>query len=196
MHIGIDLDNTVLDATSSHLHYYNQASGLSLTAEDVNDFYLYRMYGWDEAKRDAVYYQYGHDIHWNSSPLPMAAEILRELFQSHRISVITARPLHFMDVTARWLEHYDIPYHKLTLTEDKLQHCIDTHVDVLIDDGPHYVTQFAEAGRPVILYNQPYNLSVAHDSVYRAADWAEVKRLIAIVKTNIESREEQLGYGR
>ena len=31
MHIGVDLDNTILDATSTHLHYYNQVSGLSFT---------------------------------------------------------------------------------------------------------------------------------------------------------------------
>ena len=51
MHIGIDLDNTVLDATSAYLHYYNHVSGLELTHADVNDFYLYRLYGWDKAKR-------------------------------------------------------------------------------------------------------------------------------------------------
>ncbi len=60
MHIGIDLDNTILDATIAHLHYYNQASGLSLTPDDVDDFYLYRLYGWDKAERerDAIYNKY------------------------------------------------------------------------------------------------------------------------------------------
>ncbi|GAA3406247.1 hypothetical protein GCM10020370_32520 [Paenibacillus hodogayensis] len=50
MHIGVDLDNTVLDATSSYLHYYNKASGLFLTPDDVNDFYLYRLYGWERTE--------------------------------------------------------------------------------------------------------------------------------------------------
>lgn len=35
MHIGIDLDNTILDATSSHLHYFNIASGQYKTPNDV-----------------------------------------------------------------------------------------------------------------------------------------------------------------
>jgi|GEM_PF-6213146 len=26
MHLGIDLDNTILDATTAHLHYYNMES--------------------------------------------------------------------------------------------------------------------------------------------------------------------------
>lgn len=82
LHIGIDLDNTILDATSTHLHYYNKASGSAFTPEDMNDFYLYRLYGWDEAERKAIYEAHGHDIHWNSLPLPMAVEVLRISLQS------------------------------------------------------------------------------------------------------------------
>ncbi|WP_187274569.1 hypothetical protein [Paenibacillus sp. N3.4] len=56
MHIGVDLDNTVLDATSSYLHFYNKASGQSFTPEDVNDFYFFRLYGWDNTEREKVYH--------------------------------------------------------------------------------------------------------------------------------------------
>jgi hypothetical protein len=45
IHIGIDLDNTILDATTTHLHYFNIASGLTKTPDDVNDFYMYRFMG-------------------------------------------------------------------------------------------------------------------------------------------------------
>ena len=41
MHIGLDLDNTVLDATSACLHYYNKVSGFAtITHENAHDFYL------------------------------------------------------------------------------------------------------------------------------------------------------------
>lgn len=186
MHIGIDLDNTVLDATSAHLHYYNKASGRALTHADVNDFYLYRMYGWNEAERDAVYNQYGHDIHWNSAPLPQAVEILQQLFNRHHLSIITARPLRFHDVTVEWLKHHKIDYHRITLVENKLQECIDSQVDVLIDDGPHYAEQFALANKPVILYDQPYNLSVANDFVFRASNWAEVQKHIDFLESRLK----------
>lgn len=176
MHIGIDLDNTVLDATSTHLHCYNQVSGLSLTPEDVDDFYLYRMFGWEEAESEAIYHQHGHDIHWNSTPYPMAAEILRQLFQEHRISFITSRPLRFREVTMAWLNRHNIPYHTLTMTVNKLEACVEANVDVMIDDGPHYAEQFALADRPLILYEQPYNRAVAHNLIYRASNWTDVKR--------------------
>lgn len=178
MHIGLDLDNTVLDATSACLHYYNKVSGLTITHEDVNDFYLYRLYGWDKAKRDDVYYSYGHDIHLSSVPFPMAVEILQELFKEHQITIVTARPQHFQDVTMAWLEKYKIQYHQISMVENKLQECIRIGVDVLIDDAPHYAEEFAAAQKPVILYEQPYNRSIANEYVYRAANWMEVKKHI------------------
>lgn len=190
LHIGIDLDNTVLDATSAHLRYYNQASGLSFTPDDVNDFYIYRLYGWDKTEREAVYNMYGHDIHWNSAPYPMAAETLRQLFDRHQLTIITARPQLFREVTVKWLEHHNIHYHNIILTDYKLQECVRSMVDVLIDDGPHYAEAFALAKRPVILYEQPYNLSVANEFVFRASNWIEVKQHIEFleIKANFTSR--------
>ncbi|WP_127585122.1 5' nucleotidase, NT5C type [Paenibacillus koleovorans] len=176
MHIGIDLDNTILDATASHLHYYNLASGRSFRPEDLNDFYIYRLYGWNQEEREAVYLRHGHDIHWNSLPLPMAVEMLQELFARHRLSFITARPELFREVTVNWLERHGVPYHHICFVEDKLRTCMDLQVDVLIDDGPHYAEQFASAQRPVILYEQPYNVAVRHELVYRAANWLEVRQ--------------------
>lgn len=186
LHIGVDLDNTILDATSTHLQYYNLASGQSFTPADVNDFYLYRLYGWKETERDAVYTKYGHDIHWNSAPLPLAAEILHELFARHRITIITARPPLFRQVTVDWLEHYKIRYHHIVLTENKLRECTRLGVDVLIDDGPHYAEEFARAGKPVILYEQPYNLSIASELVFRAAGWPEVRKHIERLDADLQ----------
>lgn len=187
MHIGIDLDNTILDATSAHLHYYNKVSGLSFTPDDVNDFYLYRLYGWNKTERDAIYNKYGHDIHWNSSPLPMAVEILQQLFNQHQISIITARPILFRDVSIAWLQHHKINYHNIKLVENKLQECIYSKVDVLIDDGPHYAVEFSLVNKPVILYEQPYNMSITNDLVYRASNWIEVKKHVDHLAFNLIS---------
>ncbi|MGF7050798.1 putative HAD superfamily protein [Paenibacillus sp. DS2015] len=185
MHIGVDLDNTILDATSSHLQYYNQVSGLSLAPEDVNDFYLYRLYGWGKTESDEMYHRYGHEIHLNSNPLENAIEVLQTFFDRHIISIITARPLLFRDVTIEWLKLHKINYHNIVFTEEKLQECINLKIDVLIDDGPHYAAEFSLVNKPVILYEQPYNLSVNNDFVYRAKNWLEVKNKIDFLELKV-----------
>jgi uncharacterized HAD superfamily protein len=178
MHLGIDLDNTILDATSAHLHYYNMVSAQKFSPEDVTDFYIYRIYGWDNAERDRVYHLYGHDIHWNSSPLPMAIEELQLLYNYHTISFITARPHIFSNITLDWLKHHNIRYHNIIFTEDKLRECNKLHVDLLIDDAPHYAEEFSRLNKPVILYDQPYNRNVNNEFVFRANNWTEVVKHI------------------
>jgi hypothetical protein len=44
--------------------------------------FIYIVCRWNKEERDAIYIKYGHDIHWNSSPLPLAVEILQELSKS------------------------------------------------------------------------------------------------------------------
>lgn len=105
----------------------------------------------------------------------MAVEIINQLFSKHQISIITARPLCFRDVTTEWLGHHKVSYHNISFTEDKLQECMNSRVDVLIDDAPHYAIEFALNKRPVILFEQPYNISIDKDLIYRATNWKEVK---------------------
>lgn len=45
-------------------------------------------------------------------------------------------------------------------------------------DAPHYAEELAAAQKPVILFDQPYNLSIANDYVYRAMNWLEIKKQI------------------
>jgi uncharacterized HAD superfamily protein len=115
----------------------------------------------------------------------MAVEILQQLFNKHQLSIITARPLLFRDVTVEWLNLHKINYPRIALVENKLQECIDAKVDVLIDDGPHYAEEFALVNKPVILYEQPYNMSVTNDLVYRASNWIEVKKHIDYLETKL-----------
>jgi uncharacterized HAD superfamily protein len=174
MHIGIDLDNTILDATTSHLHYYNIASGIIKTPEDVNDFYMYQLYGWSREERDQVFNKYAIDIHWNSSLYLHARDVLLHLYDKHEISFITARPMFCKDITIKWLKYFNIKYHHICFTEDKLAECQKLKVDILIDDAPHYAEEFVLFNKPYILYDQPYNRHVNHELVLRAHHWTEV----------------------
>lgn len=176
MHLAVDLDNTVLDATTTHLFYYNLASGQSFTPADVQNFYLYTLYGWSREEREHVYNQYGERIHRDSQPLPYAVETLQELYLQHQITIMTARPESFREVTASWLSDFSVPYNQLVFLENKLEQCKACQADVLIDDGPHYAEQFAQAQRPMILYDQPYNANVSSPWVHRAKDWKEVSQ--------------------
>lgn len=144
--------------------------------EDLNDFYIYRLYGWGIEERDRVLNQHAVDIHWHSTPYPHALEVLGQLYQNHKISFITARPMFCKDITIQWLNQHHIGYHDLIFTEDKLAKCQELNVDLLIDDAPHYAEEFVLCNKPYVLYDQPYNRHVEHELILRARSWMEVQQ--------------------
>ncbi len=178
-----------MDATTAHLHYFNVASGLTKTADDVDDFYMYRLYGWSREERDQIFAKYGVDIHRESLPYPNALQNLEEMYRRHKVSFITARPEFCQDVTVEWFKYYNVNYHHLSFTEDKLAECQALGIDVLIDDAPHYAEQFVQSNQPFILYDQPYNRHIHHELIYRARNWMEVMQHIAdIEKDRVNKR--------
>ena len=173
MHIGVDLDNTLVDATTAHLVVYKRVSGQTKTTADVDDFHLWRLYGWTAEQAWAVYTHHGHEIHAQSDPMPGAVTVMQAWYEQHQISIITARPA-FHDVTRAWLARHQVPYHALVFTQDKYAHCASHAVDVLIEDGPHYAEEFARHHRSIVLLDHPYNRGLTGGSIYRARDWREV----------------------
>ena len=82
----------------------------------------------------------------------MAVEILQELFKEHQITIVTARPQHFQDVTMAWLEKYKIQYHQISMVENKLQECIRIGVVTSCELGgvlAHNAEEFAAARKPI-----------------------------------------------
>ena len=112
--------------------------------------------------------------------------MLADLYSNHIISFITARPEFFRDVTIRWLDHYKIKYHNISLVENKLVECQKLGVDILIDDAPHYAEEFVASSRPYILFDQPYNRHIDHELVYRAKSWLEIKNYLERPELNKE----------
>lgn len=180
MHIGVDLDNTLVDATTAHLVVYNRVSGQSKTVQDVDDFHLWRLYGWTADQAWEVYTRFGHEIHQQSEPMPDAVAVIQDWYQRHRISIVTARPA-FHEETRAWLKRHQVPYHGLVFTENKYAHCVANAVDVLIEDGPHYAEEFARHERPLVLLDYPYNRWVTGRSIYRARDWRDVAHHIEVL---------------
>lgn len=70
-------------------------NGKSFASSDVNDFYLYRLYGWGKDEHQRVFSTHGHD------------------------SIVTARPPLFQNVTIDWLRHHKIFLRKDAVVMDK-----------------------------------------------------------------------------
>lgn len=178
--LGVDVDNVLADYTGglrkviadvrgddpadlpdpSHWAHYEE---WGLDADSFNDWHRravveHRMFRWLD-------------------PIPGAADVLRRLSdQGVRIRIITHRlylpGMHALAAsdTVEWLDEHDIPYWDLCMVARKG----DVGCDLYVDDAPHNIQALRDIGRPVIVYDWPYNRELEGP---RARSWADIERL-------------------
>ena|GEM_PF-2796380 len=179
IHIVIDIDNTLLDGTTTHLKYCNLVSGKQIKKEQVTQFYIYHYYDWTIDDFNAVYDQYGMQMHDESLPLEDAIEMIQLLKQKHTITFMTARPEKYRAVTEAWMQRHQVPYDELIMTEGKLDAFLAIQGDVLIDDSPMYAEQFIKHELSMILVDYPYNGHLEGKHIHRAKNWKEIYDIIS-----------------
>ncbi len=178
--LGVDLDGVCAD-------YETGLRGFVTSGWGVEEAVLPPQTRWSFVEsnwfNDEQSYRDWHDRAVNDgllARLPMidgAAESLRSLSDAGvRIRIITHRLLrsgfHRQVVadTVGWLDAHDIPYWDLCFVADKTA----VGCDLLVDDAPHNVAALVAAGRPVIIFDQPYNRDIPGP---RATSWSQVERL-------------------
>jgi uncharacterized HAD superfamily protein len=125
---------------------------------------------WKEGVEQGLF-RYGHVVGGS-------LEGLNELEERGEIVIVTSRPKHAVKDTIAWL----------SLMTDKINvrgiHILGTRenksaapIDVLIDDALHNVRDMAEAGKPSVLFDQPWNQEHIEDEfpslVVRGIGWQD-----------------------
>ncbi len=173
-HIAIDLDNTLLNTSKASISQFNKLTGIDLFPTDENHYRYYEFYGWNEEMYEVAYEQIGNEIHWQSDPYPYAVEVVKKLFRTYQLTILTARPDLFYDVTLKWLQFHDIPFHDIVFEREKFRICESLNIDMLIDDAPHYAMEFSSKGKRFMIMDQPYNRNINHNLIHRVTEWKEV----------------------
>lgn len=82
-------------------------------------------------------------------------------------------PKELPDPTVEWLDKENMPYRDLYFLGDKDKAHLSA--DFLVDDGPHNIDAYQEAGRKTITFDQPYNTQCTG---LRAKNWEEVVEIV------------------
>lgn len=95
------------------------------------------------------------------------------------VKIVTDRSEDIDDATIDWLNSKSIPYDEYINTNSGSK--AETNAEVLIDDYQNNIIEFAESGRPAILFVQPWNESTLcqnHAYIHTARNWEEVKKVV------------------
>ena len=97
----------------------------------------------------------------------------------HHVLVASHRQPRCSEATAEWLRAIGLPYDELYCDFDKVGHCLQKRIDVLIDDSPENLTAAAAAGIVAATLAHPWNRELCDEEpVICAADWPELERLL------------------
>jgi hypothetical protein len=106
-----------------------------------------------------------------AEPYPQAVEtIARWHEQGHAIHVMSHRAADAHPHTSEWLRTIGLPHDELFCCDDKLAHCLELGIELLIDDAPTNLERALEQGMIAATLEHPWNRDL--EGVISAPDWA------------------------
>jgi len=194
--LGLDLDGVAADYVGGFRHHVARVTGRSLESLPFPSDWSFAKSGWCESTAEYL------DLHaqavnagmYRTMPvMPGARESLQRIHdKGTRIVVMTSRflpgtdPDQVMADTRHWIATHQIPVDDMQFIDDK-RLC---DADIYIEDAPHNINDLREAGRHVIVFDQPYNKGVVGSE--RVEDWGKGEGAIIRNRVINLSREYQL----
>jgi uncharacterized protein len=115
-----------------------------------------------------------------AEPYPHAVETVNGWYEAgHHIEITSHRAERSAAATRRWLHAIGLRHHALYTGEDKVRHCREAGIELLIDDAPGTLLRASRAGMIVATLRHPWNVDVCDGGpVLCAADWTELARVL------------------
>lgn len=187
--VGLDLDGVVFDYVDAFAEVVSLCKGVPVAEIPEPREWDFVAAGWpiDSQEEFLELHRYGvvhRAMFLTGDEIPGASDGVWRLndaeieprIVTHRLITHGDHPTVISD-TVRWLSMLRpdgrprVPARSYAFYEDKEQ----AGADVYVDDAPHKVTQLRQAGRPTIVFNQPYNQELPGP---RAHNWFELTEMI------------------
>jgi uncharacterized protein len=171
MRIAIDIDSTL------H-HYWDELAGaakrrfgVDLPYDEQRTWQITRLR--IEQLRAAIADTHSDAAIARGRPYPHAVEIVNAWHAGgHFIHITSHRAAACRPATALWLHDIGLSYDELYCSYDKVGHCRDIGIDILIDDSPVNIVRAIEAGIAPATIVHPWNRDVCEEEdVVYAEDW-------------------------
>ena len=176
MKIAIDIDSTLHDYWAQVAEAVRRRFGVTLPYEEQVTWEVTLLR--PEQVRAAVIETHGEKHVLAAEPYPGAVEAVRAWKDAgHFIHVTSHRATDCHPWTAAWLDQIGLPYDELYCSFDKVTHCREIGIDLLVDDSPRNLERALEAGMRAATLLHPWNREICEtEDVICAEDWHELAR--------------------
>ncbi|MDX6689367.1 MAG: uncharacterized protein QOG15_824 [Solirubrobacteraceae bacterium] len=171
MRIAIDIDSTL------H-HYWDRLSaaaqrrfGIDLPYEEQFDWGITRLR--PEQLHLCIQETHCDQAILAGEPYPNAVATVQDWHaHGHFIQITSHRDAHTRGATERWLEDIGVPFDELHVSHDKVGHCVEAGIDLLIDDSPENLARAMEHDILVATIAHPWNRDLCEvEGILCAPDW-------------------------
>jgi uncharacterized HAD superfamily protein len=186
MHIGIDLDEVVVDTLGGIIKLHNEKYGTRFAHKDFASYHLQDT--WGGTREEAIEKV---DKFLKTDPLkhfnPVAGSItaiktLKE--RGHELYIITGRSNENSEHTETWLKHHFpkvfsgvhyVSFYSLTeKPRKKSEVCRELGIELIIDDNWDTAVDCAAQNIKVLLFDQQWNRGKVPKNVERVHSWDEI----------------------
>jgi uncharacterized HAD superfamily protein len=134
----------------------------------------------DEQLRECIEDTHSDAAIAGARPYAHAVETVNGWYDAgHRIHITSHRAERSLGATRRWLDDIGLRHHELYCGSDKVTHCREIGIDLLVDDSPQNLLRALDAGIRAATLRHPWNEDVCKvPEVICAADWLELARVV------------------
>lgn len=177
---GLDIDGTVT-SPETFIPYLNKHFQKNITLNDITQYDLAPLLNVTKDQFWQWLINNEHTIYADAQIASSFTEVIKMWQDEHHFTYISARGNHLLEVTEKWFQKNDIPYHHIELLgqHDKLEAIKKHSIDIFFEDKHDNACDIAEECKiPVILLDTPYNRDPIPKEVIRVNDWLEAAKWV------------------
>lgn len=169
MSIAVDFDGVLSNTIKRWIQIFNKDYSekykLQLSYNKITEFNFYKMYNisHDDSRQifQTCWEQLGV-LEPTEFMLSQKTKTLSELYDG--LDIVTANNSINKKYLEKFLQKYKIKYDNIVFSENKEE----LNYDLFIDDSPINAKKIFSYGKPILLYNQPWNQDVISEKVDNA----------------------------
>ncbi len=186
MHIAVDLDDVVLDFVGGVRRSVKSEFGIDLPDDAIDRWDLHEIL---DPIIGRSWWSWLRDRDWIWATFPAIDGAMGGLEQlrrdGHYLECVTSKPRWAEYNVWKWIGKWRPPFQRVTITGPDEKKVDWTNAEILIDDKPQNIQEFAGeyrlgiGPRMGIIFDRPHNRSFVigphrDGTMFRAEDWREV----------------------